>query len=142
MCGLAFSGKTTLARAIVSELGWAYISLDEINAERGLSGGDGMETVEWERTHHIALQSLQKKLTSGTSVVVDDTNCFRWIRDRFRDLSRANHARTTVVLVDTPIHEIQQRIAHNRDVRGRRGIEATVFGAHVAAFERPADDEE
>ena len=34
MCGLAFSGKTTLARAIVRRTDAAYVGLDEINRER------------------------------------------------------------------------------------------------------------
>jgi predicted kinase len=50
MCGLSFSGKTTLARKIVERLQCAYISLDDINAERGLWGGDGISVGEWERT--------------------------------------------------------------------------------------------
>src|SRR5580704_5902496 len=33
LCGLSFSGKTTLARKIVERLQCAYISLDNINAD-------------------------------------------------------------------------------------------------------------
>jgi predicted kinase len=54
MCGLSFSGKTTLARKIVEWLQCAYISLDEISAERGLWGGYGIPVEEWERTHALA----------------------------------------------------------------------------------------
>ena len=39
MCGLAFSGKSSAARIVAGELGAELISLDAINAERGLSGG-------------------------------------------------------------------------------------------------------
>lgn len=38
MCGFSFSGKSTLARKIIEWLRWAYISLDDINAEQGLWG--------------------------------------------------------------------------------------------------------
>jgi hypothetical protein len=58
MCGLSFSGKTTLARKIVERLQCAYISLDDINAERGLWGGDGIPVEEWERTHALARERL------------------------------------------------------------------------------------
>jgi hypothetical protein len=40
MCGLPFAGKTTLARGIIAQLGWHYVSLDAINTERGM-GLDG-----------------------------------------------------------------------------------------------------
>jgi hypothetical protein len=51
MCKLSFSGKTTLARKIVEWLQCANISLDDINAERGLWGGDGIPVDEWKRKH-------------------------------------------------------------------------------------------
>jgi predicted kinase len=53
MGGTAFSGKTTLAKELVSELGCAHISLDEINAERGMFGGEGILAQEWESGHQM-----------------------------------------------------------------------------------------
>ena len=41
MCGVAFSGKSTLALRIAAELSICLISLDAINHKRGLRGGDG-----------------------------------------------------------------------------------------------------
>ncbi len=48
LCGLAFSGKTTISRAVVSFLHCPYISLDEINHERGLFGGEGIPVEAFE----------------------------------------------------------------------------------------------
>ena len=42
MCGLAFSGMSTVAQTLRRELGIELISLDAINAERGLQGGEGI----------------------------------------------------------------------------------------------------
>ena len=42
LCGLAFSGKTTLTAALSRHLGAAVVSLDAINASRGLQGGMGI----------------------------------------------------------------------------------------------------
>lgn len=39
MCGLSFSGKSTLAALLADELGAELLSLDAINAERRLYGG-------------------------------------------------------------------------------------------------------
>jgi hypothetical protein len=41
MCGVAFSGKSTLALRIAAELSICLISLDTINHKRGLRGGEG-----------------------------------------------------------------------------------------------------
>src|SRR5262245_52215749 len=73
MCGVAFSGKSTLARRIADELSIALISLDAINHERGLRGGEGMSIAQWEVTSAIAMDRLRRRLKEGESVVVDDT---------------------------------------------------------------------
>ena len=59
LCGMPFSGKTTLGRSIAKYHGCPYISLDKINEARGLSGGDGIPVKEWEKTHFLAMQQLE-----------------------------------------------------------------------------------
>jgi predicted kinase len=74
MCGFSFSGKSTLASKIVEQLRCAYISLDDINAERGLWGGNGIPIEEWERTHGLARERLATWMATGKDAVVDDVN--------------------------------------------------------------------
>src|SRR2546427_6060240 len=90
MCGIAFSGKTTVAKQLVRALACAYISLDEINADRGLYGGEGIAVEEWERTQGIALERMKELMTHGEDIVLDDTNCFRWLRNRYREFAHQN----------------------------------------------------
>lgn len=49
LCGRSFSGKTTLARVLADALPAVVVSLDAINDERGLHGGDGIPVEEWAR---------------------------------------------------------------------------------------------
>lgn len=142
LCGLAFSGKTTLARAIARRLSLAYISLDEINAERGLRpGGDGLPAEEWERSHAVAESQLATAFSSGRGAVLDDTGCFRWLRDRYRDHAGRHGLPTTVVFVDVPLEVIRARVALNTREAKRTGIADTIFARHVAEFEAPQPDE-
>jgi predicted kinase len=60
MYGTAFSGKTTLAKRLVCEPGCAHVSPDEINAERGMFGGEGLLAQEWEHTHQIAQERMKQ----------------------------------------------------------------------------------
>jgi len=53
MCGLSFAGKSTFARLLAEELGAQVISLDLINAERGLYGGQGIPLEEWAATAQL-----------------------------------------------------------------------------------------
>ena len=64
LCGMPFSGKTTLGKHLTAKLNAFYISLDEINHSRGLFGGEGISIEEWEKTHHLAMKDIQKFVPS------------------------------------------------------------------------------
>jgi predicted kinase len=65
MCGLSFSGKTTLARAISVAVDAEYVGLDDIDEERGLRGGDGIPDDEWAKTSLTAVERLGRILSAG-----------------------------------------------------------------------------
>ncbi|MHB0969193.1 MAG: hypothetical protein ACYC7A_00115 [Thermoanaerobaculia bacterium] len=65
LCGTAYSGKSTLACALEERCGFAVVSLDAINAERGLWGGDGLPIAEWERSHAEAIERVRALVTAG-----------------------------------------------------------------------------
>jgi predicted kinase len=141
MCGLSFSGKTTLARKIVERLQCAYISLDNINAERGLWGGDGIPIEEWERTHALARERLATWMVTGKDVVVDDVNNFRWLRERWRAAARSSCYHTVVIYLNIPHTELATRRRANQATAERKGITEAVWAKHVSNFEPPAADE-
>ena len=98
LSGLSFAGKSTLADRIRRHRPCSVISLDAINSERGLDfGGYGIPAAEWEKTQRIACARLHRLLRRGATVLVDDTNCFRWIRDAYRRVA-ARHGRRCRVL--------------------------------------------
>jgi len=141
MCGLAFSGKTTLAKAISSSVGAEYIGLDDINEERGLRGGDGIPGDEWEKTSLIAVERLGKILSVGCDVVLDDTLSFRWLRDRYAETARCHAAQFILIYVATPLAEIRRARAHNDVVGQRVPIREEVFQDHASRFEVPTPEE-
>jgi len=141
MCGIAFSGKTTVAKQLVQAVRCAYVSLDDINAERGLHGGEGIAVGEWERTHGIALERIRGLMARGESIVLDDTNCFRWLRDRFCEIACENGYVAELVYLEVSLEEVQARMVRNRMKAARPAIESNVFGEHVENFEPPQTDE-
>jgi predicted kinase len=141
MCGLAFAGKTTVARALAERLGAAVVSLDEINLERGLRGGEGVPVEEWERTHRIALTRADKLMRIGTEAVVDDTGCFRWLRDRYRAAATARGFSTTVIFVATSLEEARRRLAANDPGTERPAVRVEILESLAATFEPPREEE-
>ncbi len=142
MCGLAFAGKTTVAKAIVDNQNCAYVSLDDINRKRGLRfGGEGLPIEEWEKTHHIALARLEELMKSGHDIVLDDTNCFRRLRDRFRRLADRHGYETKVIYLDIPLDEIRRRMREKDETPERRVVKEHVFEILLQGFEPPEEDE-
>ena len=141
LCGLAFSGKSSAARRVAAELDIDLISLDAINEERGLRGGDGLPVEEWERTSHMAMARLEAALRNGRSVVVDDTFSHRFLRDRCRAVAETCGSRFLILHRDTPLAVIEARRAENDRNPTRPSIRDDVFAAHRDGFEHPQADE-
>ena len=142
MCGLAFSGKTTLARAIVRFTGAAYVGLDEINRERGLGhGGEGLPVEEWERTHRLAVDRVERLMEEGATILVDDTSNLRFLRERFRKVAGQHDYDVVLVYLDVPPAEIRRRIEENASTGRRANVLPHVLEEHIATFEHPAGDE-
>lgn len=142
MCGSSFSGKSTLARAVVEKRGCSPVSLDEINRERGVGfGGDSIPVEEWERTHQVAIGRLEKLMLAGRDIVLDDTNCFRWLRDRYRSVAAKHGYRTVIIYMDIPIEVLRERMIANESTQERRGIKEAVFMELFHKFEHPQPDE-
>ena len=140
-CGLAFSGKTTLAKQLSKTLGIPRVSLDAINAERGLHGGDGLTDTQWEESSAMAVERLNRILAAGQSVVLDDTLSHRFLRDRYRQVAIRANANFVLLYLDTALEDIAGRMTQNRKDPVRQGINDNVFAAHRDRFERPTDDE-
>ncbi len=141
LCGLAFSGKSTIARRIAETLDFDLISCDAINARRGFDGGRAIADSEWEKASRSAPAEAKAALLPSRGVVVDDTFSHRFLRDRFRGVAAAANAAFVLVFVDTPLAVIEVRIADNARTRRRGHIEPEVFAHHRDRFQFPGDDE-
>jgi predicted kinase len=138
MCGLSFSGKSTLAQLLAHELGAVVVSLDGINEERGLFGGQGIPEEEWVRTHRIGDTRASDHLRSGTDVIVDDTGSPRFVRDHWRDIASREGARFSLVWVQIDSALRQDRLRATRATHDRHDVTDEVLAEHVADFQPPS----
>lgn len=142
LCGPSLAGKSTAARLIGERLVCAVVSADAINEERGLPfGAEGLPDSAWAETLRIQLQRLRDHAAAGRSVVIDDTLCFRWLRDRWRAETTAAGAEAVLLVLPLARDGLLARYAELR-AAGRRPLlsEARLLH-HFDTFEWPAPEE-
>lgn len=142
LCGPSLAGKSTAACALANAFDATVVSADEINAQRGLPfGGEGLPESAWAETLRIQLTQLHECGRRGLNVVVDDTLCYRWLRDRFRDeVTKAGMAHVLLVF---PVSETELLARHRRlaDNKSRPVLGQASLRAHIACFEWPSPEE-
>jgi predicted kinase len=142
LCGRSFSGKSVLARALAEVLPGTVISLDAINDERDLHGGQGIPLEEWVRTHELARERATAALARADTVIVDDTSSPRFLRDAWRSLAAVDDARFVLVFIDAAEETLRVRWAANRARSRRQDVTDAVMREHLSGFEPPDEDEE
>lgn len=143
LCGPSLAGKSTLAGRIAQRYGASIVSADEINARRGLPfGGEGLPESVWAETLRLQLEALRKAGAEGASIVVDDTACYRWLRDRLRDTARAAALVPLLLVVRPPRDELLARHAALTRAPTRAVLSRARMEEHLTAFEWPGADEQ
>ncbi len=143
LCGESMSGKTALRREMERLLHVVPIAFDEINVHRGMHFGlPGHPEEAWTATLELALSSLRQLMLAGRQIVVDDTLCYRWLRDRFRDL--AAEYRYTCVLLHLMVDEsvLRERFAIAKRMGTRPVLSDAAFSHHLLTFETPTEEEQ
>ncbi len=142
LCGPSLAGKSTVARALAEELGVAVVSADAINRARGFPFGlEGMPESAWAEILGSQIKEVSAHMARGVPVVVDDTACYRWLRDRFREHAAVGGYECRLVYVPGSREEIlarHQRLAKSKE---RPVLSRERLVDQLDRFEPPQDDE-
>lgn len=123
LAGRAGTGKTTLAKRIVKELGGSYIRLDAIVCpilDAGLTD-DSLKAAE--TGYQVASELARENLALGVSVVVDGLHASHGSRDRWLHLAADVGARLKVL--ETRLNDAAE---HRRRVEVRTGADSGYVG--------------
>ncbi len=143
LCGLPFTGKTTLARALEQQLGIALVELDDINSVRGVGlRGEAISPEEWDRTYAEAYRQLDTLLAAGQSVLFDAASFTKAQRDFLRILAGKRGASSLVIYLDVSEVEARQRWLQNRATGARYDVRDEDFAQVVNFFEPPTPEEQ
>lgn len=142
LCGVPFSGKSTLARRLATDSGWTWLETDAIAAALfPRANGGRLGRAEWAAVYRASFGELESCLERGQSVVYGATNFRRLMRDRLRQIAAPFAAPVVVVVVDPPLAEVERRRRANRACRLRRDVASADFGQVVSRFQWPSEDE-
>jgi 23S rRNA (guanosine2251-2'-O)-methyltransferase len=142
LCGLPFSGKSTLARHLAHQLSATVVSLDRINGERGL-GLDGCPIAahQWAESYAESYRRTAQLLQSGAAVVYDATNHRRRERDQLRAIAANAQCTAVFIHVRAEPAEVHRRLLANRDQAKRNDVRDDDFWSVINGFEPPREDE-
>lgn len=142
MCGVGFSGKSTLAKEIadyteailVSQDGMYFEKKDELNIDED-------DDNQWRMLLDMCKERIFENLTQGRSVVFDNINTRYEHRQELRDLARSAGATTRVIFLDTPLEVQKERQLINRQTGERHDVKQEYLDSAIAELEVPTQDE-
>ena len=142
-CGVPFSGKSTLSRALAARLGVAHVEVDALHDRRGLRPGvDPIERADWIAAYRRGYAELEAILRDGRSAVFDAVSYRRLQRNRVRRVAERLGVPATVVLLDVSPDEARARIERNRFIRARVSVPLEAFAEVADHMQWPEPDED
>ena len=143
MCGLSFSGKTSLAKQLAGFLEATVLSYDHDiwTVFKPTLPKDITKTDEWVFIETKAREHIAKLLQAGKNVIFDDLSVEVRDRDALRKTASENGANSIVVYMDTPIEEVIRRqktnsITQERDVTSDENMRLV-----ISQLQPPTTDE-
>jgi predicted kinase len=141
LCGIPFSGKSTLAHILSIQRGWTHVDVDAI-AQSLIDSCDGDVTEEqWTEAFTASYEQVTTNLARGQSVVHDATNYARTVRDRVRAIAHQFGSSAHVIYITIPIQEADRRRIANQAHPQRHQVSDTDFFEVVSSLEPPTEDE-
>jgi len=143
LCGLPFSGKSTLGRAMQKQLGIVHVEVDQFHGAGRLPVEERqVEREEWIAAYRAAYRQVETELESGRSVVFDAVSYRRTQRERIRRIAAKHDVPMTVVYLDVSPAEAKQRLAANRENPVRGNVPDPDFAEVAAGMQFPLEDEQ
>jgi len=143
LCGIPFSGKSTLAKKMEDKLNTLSIDLDAIKFEFfGSDATDAQIGKEgWNRIYQEMYQRIKDALASGRSVVHDTGNFTKYERDLVRKIAAELKIDSVTIFVDIPTAEAYKRLVSNRHTKLRFDVPDDDFYGVVEEMEIPDTSE-
>jgi predicted kinase len=142
MCGVGFSGKSTLAKKIAEYIDAVLIGQDTMffeNKEKLNLNLDDND--QWKILLDMCKEKILENLKQGKSVVFDNTNTRFEHREELRQLAKLTNAKTKVIFLDTPIEVQKERQLKNKETGERHDVKQEYLDQAIEELEIPTENE-
>ena len=143
VCGLSFSGKSTLGKAISERFDYRQVDVDETKFNLyGLNiKDDNLSHKQWTRIYKETDKQIMTYLKSGNSVVDASRNFRKAERNQIKKLANKMNIKVLTIYVNTPESIVSQRWTKNRKKQTRRDVTNKDFEEIISVMEPPTTDE-
>ena len=143
LCGVAFSGKSTLAKKIAEYKKAVLVSQDKLWFEKKTEWNlDSDSDEDWDRVLQLSKIEVRDTLMKGNSVVFDDISLKYLDRKSLRNLAKECGAEPVFVYLDTPRSVQQERQNKNLETKERHDIPEHIINWGLEQLEIPQVSEE
>jgi len=143
ICGIPFSGKTTLAKKLVKVFGYTHIDLDDVKLNMfGKHTKDSdIHQDGWDRIYQEMYKRIETNLSNGRTVIHDTGNFTRHERSLVRKIADKLGIEAITVFVNTPKEIALERLLQNRKNHNRFDVTTEDFESTIDELEVPDDHE-
>jgi tRNA uridine 5-carbamoylmethylation protein Kti12 len=143
MCGLPFSGKTTLSKKMAVFTRYTRVSFDElwVRLEKSDLDFPKDKTQGWKYVNGKCEEILIGELKKNKSVIYDNLGGRVEHRDVVRDIGKRFISDVIVIYLKTPFNIIKERQLRNRKNNERHSVEKDNFNNSILQFQEPTKNE-
>ncbi len=143
LCGIPFSGKSTLAKRLAEFVGGIRIDLDEIKFEiYGAKIVDAnLKQSDWDIIYQEMYKRIREWLLLGKVVVHDTGNFTRYERGLVSKIAEGQKIEYVTIYMEIPKEVAYDRLKINRLKRTRFDVSDKDFESTVTEMEMPDPEE-
>ena len=142
MCGVAFSGKSTLSKKIAEYKKATLVSQDTLWFKKKKEFNlDPDSDEDWDRVLQLSKSVVKDTLMKDDSVVFDDISLKYSDRESLRNLAKECEAEAVLVYLDTPRNVQQERQNKNLETKERHDVPEHLIHWGLEELEIPQKNE-
>jgi len=141
MCGLPYSGKTTLQKELVKRLGFQVVSVDRIMDEKNMWREGHPTQEDWNAAYSEAYRQIKEYLKEGKTVIFDCANLPLHERENARKIADGLGVTHQLIYVNTPKEDILRRRQENEQTKERGHLDQEMMENAFNMFDKPTESE-